>query len=516
VELRVNGSENAGGDSLNELSRLTAEFESFIKNSQNDIRHETPRIMIDEKDVLEEKKIEEKPVRRDEETIKIDMKADENVGDRREIELKSSSKLEIRESTPEIKTVELQQIVTETRSFPEIQRITPTPTPSREQTPDYIPLTVREKFHVLRIEEDEATNSTTSTVSRTDNSESLPKLSSKEIDEVISHIHELEKRRLSETKAIQNEFTIVEEEITVAAPLQVKIISQEPKVVKEIKKVEPQMPPIIQKQKSVEEKVVKHSPTIQEQKNIFFNQDFQAQPLYIQEKTSTFINNERKILPNEIKMNQVETRIVRDRTPIPLARTELEDKLQSQGYKKTELSNQNEQNVLHKNESGNSVSNKIKNFNHDDEEDEGVILRDDEAPKVPERRRSVKEIIESINRQQQKLKINHPPSPQLPRKYYYGDQKFSYHEKPALPSKDNVLLKLQRQAESERKINELLDDLKDFNRNDDVRSSFQHSQKFPVAPLRDSNNNHSNCQTFPNERISRDDINPIPKPRRYL
>lgn len=190
-----------------------------------------------------------------------------------------------------------------------------------------------------------------------------------------------------------------------------------------------------------------------------------------------------------------ESRIIRDTTPIPLARTEVEEKLSLQGFRKVTKSE-----FLKHDETENVE------IRRKDSADELIIREGDELPKVPERRRSVKEIIENINKHQQKLKINQPPTPQFERKFYYGDaQKFSYHEKPAVPSKENVLLKLKRQEEHERRINELLEDLQGYSSRE--ISSTTKTQKFPLSD-RDSNNN--NNSSFPN------DVNPIPKPRRVL
>lgn len=263
---------------------------------------------------------------------------------------------EPKESSPpvEVITTEVHQLLTEIRSFPDVQHLTPTPTPSREVTPDYIPTTVREKFHVLRIDEEEDKN------------------------------------------------------------------------IKEVPMPEPRG-------------------------------------------------------------------AVRDRTPIPLARTEIDEKLQHQGYRKlskTEfLAFDNPESV---------------EIRRKDSTDELLIKESDDIQKNNERRRSVKEIIESINRQQQKLKINQPPTPQFERKFYYGEnQKFSYHEKPAVPPKENVMLKLKRHEEHERRINELLDDLQGYTR---ANSSLQKTSKFPLTQHRDDNNN----------KFESDAINPIPKPRRAV
>lgn len=494
IQIRI----NENGDSkngLDELSRLTAEFESFVKNtSQNDAqtkliidedevitkhdnahekkaenqeilmtvetsqsRHvekeETPQVSVDvdrtislnvekiqspsttenveritEHHVIVRDEIEsvdktiaiiqedlkikeiELKIKEDELRIKEALEEVNNNNKTLQIEKVQAEKSKSRELSPDIQTLEVHQITTEIRKFPEFQRITPTPTPSREETPDYIPVPVREKFDVLRIDENE-------------NDYKKPE-------------------DIKEEKSIVN------------------IQVQETKVIKP--KERSMSPPILIEREiqPIQTKIVNHSPPIKE------------------------------------------PRVSRDRTPIPLARTEIETKLTSQGFVKVDKPvkyDEFEKCVVYRRSPS--------------QNDEDVVLRnEDQPPKVPERRRSVKDIIESINRSQQLLRINQPPSPQLPRKKYNygGDQKFSYHEKPAIASKDNVLLKLQRQAESERRINLLLDDLQDFSKeNADIRRS----HKFPVIE-RDTNNNST--ATFPHERISRDDINPIPKPRRVM
>lgn len=295
----------------------------------------------------------------------------------------------------EVITSEVKQLLTEIRSFPEFQRLTPTP--SREETPEFIPMTVREKFHVqLRIEEDEN----------------------------IENVNHQKEQPLKEEK--------------------------------EIKKEVPQS----------------SSPP---------------------------------------------SKPIRDTTPIPLARTErteVEEKLSSQGFRKVTKSEflKLDEIVVDDGDDGEIANVELRRKN-----DELIIREGDEPPKVPERRRSVKEIIESINKQQQKLKINQPPTPKFERKFYYGEpQKFSYHEKPALPSKENVLLKLKLQEEHERRMNELLDDLQGFSSQETI--IVNRTQKFPVIDFehnneRDSNNNNNG--SFPNRRGS-DDVNPIPKPRRVV
>jgi hypothetical protein len=84
-------------------------------------------------------------------------------------------------------------------------------------------------------------------------------------------------------------------------------------------------------------------------------------------------------------------------------------------------------------------------------ERESVELRRDGKvpPTPPPRRRSIKDVIESINRNQQLLKINQT-APAQSRCYEYT------------PTSPNLDKYQQQQAESEKKINEILDDLQNY------------------------------------------------------
>ncbi|KAL7042683.1 hypothetical protein ACKWTF_001245 [Chironomus riparius] len=537
IQIRIieNGDSNNG---LDELSRLTAEFESFVKNSQNDTQQHQTKLIIDEDEVItkHEKKAENQEIMtversqsrhvekeetpqvsvdvertislnaekiqspsttenveritehhvivRDEiesvdktiaiiqedlkiKEIELKIKEDElrikealeevNNNKTLQIEKVEAEKSRSRELSPEIQTLEVHEITTEIRKFPEFQRITPTPSPSREETPDYIPVPVREKFDVLRIEENEYDYKKPEDI--------------KEEKLIVN-------TQVQEIKVIKPKERSPSPPIVVEREIQTKKVSHSTPIITE-REIQPiqttkvsQLPPLI-----VEREI--QTKTLSQSSPIIYEREIQTKTL----SQSPPIKEPR-----------------RDRTPIPLARTEIESKLTSQGFIKVDKPvkyNDFEKCVVYRQSSQN-------------EDDEVVLRNEDQPPKVPERRRSVKDIIESINRSQQLLRINQPPSPQLPRKKYnFGEQKFSYHEKPAVAPKDNVLLKLQRQAESERRINILLDDLQDFSKeNADIRRS----HKFPVSE-RDTNNNST---SFPHERLSRDDINPIPKPRRVM
>ena len=80
-----------------------------------------------------------------------------------------------------------------------------------------------------------------------------------------------------------------------------------------------------------------------------------------------------------------------------------------------------------------------------------------EAPTPPPRRRSVKDVIESINRNQQLLKLNQT-APVQSRCYEFQSQR-------STNSTSNDLFKFQQQqAQSEKEINEILADLQNFNK----------------------------------------------------
>jgi hypothetical protein len=91
---------------------------------------------------------------------------------------------------------------------------------------------------------------------------------------------------------------------------------------------------------------------------------------------------------------------------------------------------------------------------HDDIE--VSMLKKKEPPVPPIRsRRSAKDIIESINRSQQLLKLNASFTPKFESKFLC--------DKPAVSSKSNVLFKLyQQQSESEHQLEALLSDLQNF------------------------------------------------------
>lgn len=142
-------------------------------------------------------------------------------------------------------------------------------------------------------------------------------------------------------------------------------------------------------------------------------------------------------------------------------------------------------------------------------------------PKVPERRRSVKEIIESINRSQSLLKFNHPPTPRSER-YFYTHQRLSNQDKSKIFKNSNETIdkNLKDLSESEQKIKDLIVEMEEYNKrhwNDDVYNPVEdntsNSQKIYFDE--DYINNNLQCRR-PGSSISSSttEWNPIPKPRR--
>lgn len=131
----------------------------------------------------------------------------------------------------------------------------------------------------------------------------------------------------------------------------------------------------------------------------------------------------------------------------------------------------------------------------------------DEPPKPPERRRSVKDIIESINRNQKLLKINQNASDN---EDIRSCERYSYQEKPVVPSKRNVNLKLQRQAEHEKSINRLLDDLNDFDKQNPRNDN---PQRFPYDDDK-PDVTFEKCNVKTDQENNSSTVNPIAKPRR--
>lgn len=367
LKIRNEERENKG---LEELSRLTAEFESFLRTSQDDAveklsngqSHPTNNVeAVNLK--TKEKTFDNQP---EESITKLNIQQFEKAtsknfgpqpkGDDVAVMLHENDSVL---SKSDVETVELKieetEILTKNGSELEIQK-TPTAvcqyteaqkasfTSSREATPDYIPLTVIERFHGLENESEK--NSSNDQQENEKNSQS----SSTNIDKF---------ENIYETDLI----------ITEMSPNQSIAATS-----------------VLQKQPS--------------------------------QNISRF----------------------REQTPDLIARTKIDNQLNMQGFFRVEKPIK----------FYDDIETFIRKKTHLSEEN---IINVEEPPKPPERRRSVKDIIESINRSQQLLKVNRPPSPQFERKSYYESQTFSNHVKPLVPPKSNALLKLQLQIESGKKPN---------------------------------------------------------------
>lgn len=330
----------------------------------------------------------------------------------------------------------------------------PMPPRSREETPDYIPIPVREKFDVLRIDEEEPTQKVE--VTRLENFAVKP-------------VQREEKVERFTVKAVRTE------DIE-----QVKVKPSKPQVAERVK-VE-----VVRTEVVAPPRHHRHQDSHQSHEELFEKVKLRrpSEPRIV-EKTETvspppremflkFEESEQKTKEVNSALKPPEQKRTREETPIPIANTEITEKLTSQGFVRAE-------DPIRFYEDIETVIRK-KDYHFDDDTNE--------PPVPPERRRSVKDIIESINRNQKLLKVNQPGTPTPARKYNYGN--FSYHEKPAVPPKDNVMAKLHRQtSESEKRINELLDDLQDYAKSSDA-------VKKPMEfPCNNNDVDHCNFNTSP-------------------
>lgn len=443
VELRIKEDVEAL-KGLEELTRMTEEFQSFVTRSHDDIDKKS-----EAGDAIKKK-------------CDIDNTAEVhgvNV-------IINTEKIESKPTVAEKTNVRIAEVETKTSEEPlqSIENNKSTKSPSREETPDYIPLTVREKFHVLRIEETELTDKTKSV-----KTEVAPK--ENKAESIDTNVH----KSINE-EILESRFTVKESsptrQITKKSSDVASNIESNNQVVNVTKDVEVVAPPI--------EAYVIQSTVIQKELQAIPTQESPKSP--------------RKSSQPNIKEQAV-----------------IEEKLNSQGFVR--------------------VHEPIKFY----EDIETFIRKKDpqseenleDPPKPPQRRRSVKDVIESINRNQQLLKC---ATPKFDKRYDNLSQKFSYsHEKPAVPSKQMALFKLQQQAESEKKINALLADLQDFDKQNPI---IERTKKFPYDEeknvrssatfekcnlRRDSNNNNNSANVTDDDmsaRISCSEINPVPKPRR--
>lgn len=508
-----------------------------------------------------------------------------------------------------------------------------TKSPSREETPDYIPMTVREKFHILRIEEqvvkqhqeqvsdkvDEIRKSPVRTITETKTvvTQNVPD------KEIIEELVVVEKKESPIRTFIDNTSIVTKESPTKElfekedCPVETKeevveinevfIRKEAPRRAVEKRRTscseearEDAIHMLSEIMNRREAPIKKHvevnmasrfDPELEEVNEVFIRKEAPArypttmvkpavidnddEPNVLREILELEINAERKPLldskpapfpresilhapKEELLLKETvciqETTVHRQSIQEPSFRTsqeskdvffrrdsieppkEVESKLFSQGFTKVDK-------PLKMDEEEDFIRQK--------DEDDDISDSEDLPPKIPERRRSVREIIESINRSQSLLKMNQPSTPRMERKSF--SQKYNYLDnspfpspatKPIPPSKENVILKLQKLSDSEKKINDLITDLEDYsndnspqkNGSNDVevsrKSYYDNIPEIVQGAIDESNNNNealfekcvikndrnnnsdTSADNLVSVRISRGEINPIPKPRR--
>lgn len=387
-------------------------------------------------------------------------------------------------------------------------------TVSRESTPDYIPQVVREKFHVLRIDEKELNKE---------------RRKSPEKQEQVD-----EKNEIYENISLSQESIQSNKCITIQGNVEVHHSPERDHI--EIHEINEKVKqPIHSKstQETIEIKSTEHftkenrdkfnevslkcqpelEPKIRERTPSIPKESFEEQykKLEIKEKPKIPEKPQEKEKIIEVTSTRFRQESpkpkIRERTP-SIPKTEVESTLEYQGFKKVD------QPPTHIPEE--TIELRIKNEELEDGPD---------TPKTVERRRSVKEIIESINKSQSLLKMNHPPTPQMERKSYL---KYNYLDGPI--NSDPVLIQENKKdlSESERKIKELLSEMEDYqttskdfdlifgktpNIQEARRNSFYDNIPDVVQRCDDMNNSVIFEKCVPNERRSCD-YNPLPKPRR--
>lgn len=339
----------------------------------------------------------------------------------RVVDLKIQESVEESPAEPEMQPVVFEKCHLLARQHVEVLELSPTP--SREMTPDFIPVPVREKFYVPQVEEQES--------EKEENVLKIEETQAKDesVDQNVLKIDEIEEKH---------------------EPLEFPPVEHKPEVVK---CQEPEEVP------SYEEKPQTSQTPLTE-------------PLVsVRDARESFLAVKKT---NGSVQTGIGVKHAREETPVPMPMTEIDEHLRMQGFIKIA----NEKPIQYYEDIETVVRKKSLRISESD--------NDDEVPRPFERtqrRRSVKDIIESINRNQQLLgTVNRSSLPN--------------DGKPIPPSKANVLLKLQRQYENERRIESLIEDLENF---DKENPRVQRSREFP-----------SYYPTGDSDQI----INPVPKPRR--
>ncbi|CRK88801.1 CLUMA_CG002501, isoform A [Clunio marinus] len=428
---------------LQELSRMTAEFESFVKhsnetfqNGSNKLLHEDVRIEhnLDDKNQKNQNDDKGKESKIFEREIIVNQDEDRSSPT-------ANNRVRDKEENSSIANIEVNVVSTKVRQFPEIDQISSST--SREETPDYIPVPVREKFQPLEIIESKHVSQNENLhqketkaeahVDEKKNCENVEKDSSEKINE-----------NLISTAKMPNRSQSAETETIVASTRNI----HEPPQTNEIETNSKSSMYVQEHPASVETVIIvtsttniKDQPTIVETETITSTTNIQKYPQNVEAETifkpTTDIQNHSPNIETETIIKSTTKPIVpkkpalpprkyffREETPVPLARTEIETKLSSQGFVKV-----NEQDVK-----------------KDAEEDEVVIrekeeiIDTDHPAKPPRNRRSVKEIIESINRNQLLLKVNQPSTPTAERKIRYISNDVTLLEKPVIKVREGAFI----------------------------------------------------------------------------
>lgn len=470
-------------DHRDALQNLTKEFESFMKYS-NDLEDQDLRIIENNEVIIKSNEKSAPSQEFNDRDTKVSTTTMSPPND-------NETRLNISEGQVESKTE-----VIETSKQNNLLCSKPVEASiSREVTPDYIPTTVREKFHRVKVEENIVVE-ISKPVEALPQAEKRklrqpPMIASENIETAITTREDalaparppVEERKLHQPSIIVRENIVTENSTHVEAlkPAEERNFNQPPIIVRKnieaavttgvessppakemmarenivkaittreealaparpVEEINSRKPPMVVHETTVTENTTRDRvvPTIEERNS-------RQHPMMVRENIEARITTHVDVLPPaEETFLRKPPMMVREHTPVPRARTESDIR----GIEDSETS-----------------------------------------PKVPARRRSVKDIIESINRSQKLLKINHDAVEDKP-------------EKPIVPSKENVLLKLHRQSENEKKINALLDDLQNFTKQNssavkiqgfpnskaDTEKDFQTESKLGEADYNNNNN----------------------------
>ena len=500
--IQESGESQENDDGLQELTRLTAEFESFVKTSENieDKRIED-HLDGEQRPHIVERRVENAADTKADRFVVSRVDSPESVHVRQKIVKQNAVVHEpsvevVEKSSQNHKTNEVVEITKEVKSTEnhqkvskeiEVVQVTKSPVttepaqssetvsrrievvrPTRAAKPAHIPqksYKTDERNESSRVEVHEPLHIKKQTVREekivVNKEERIPATSN-----IIAN-HSTKPTRASET------FDLRIDEVVIVEPVEVEKDSLEVRQYPEVREITPssreQTPdyiPMTVREKfhvlKIEEREV-NVPKTEEK----FEASPVERPVMVQKVAEVKIQEVKKPETNEAAHKLTVKTCVRETTPAPKAFTEMDDKLKMHGFFRVEK-------PIEFYEPIEDFLRKSHTLRITETEN------DDDAPKPPERRRSVKDIIESINRSQQMLGVNR------------GSQ--SLDDKPLPPSKANVLLKLQRQAESEQRIEKLLADLQNF---DKENPRVERTNEFPC------DDEHSR-------------INPVAKPRRVF